>query len=87
MSVLINFSDDPNILPLFGLILSVFIITNNNIPFLVCSIYNNSYFDEHLQAYNVQLNSKLIFCSIENLDCPQPTIHCIMSNGLCVIPK
>jgi len=51
MSDLINIGDDPNILPLFGLILSVFTITNNNIPFLVCSIYNNYYFDEHLNFY------------------------------------
>lgn len=87
MSVLINFSDNPNILPLFGLILSVFIITNNNIPFLVCNTYNNNYFDEHLQAYNVQLTNKLICCSVIDLHQVQPTIHCVMSNGLCFIPK
>jgi len=87
MSVLINFGDDPNILPLFGLHLSVFIKTNNNIPFLVYSIYNNNYLDENLQAYNVQLTNKLICCSVENLDCVQPTIHYVMSNGLCFIPK
>lgn len=78
MSVLINFSDNPNILPLFGLIVSVFIITNNNIPFLVCNIYNNNNFDKHLQAYNVQLTNKLICCSVINLHKVQPTIHCVV---------
>ncbi|CAH1731554.1 unnamed protein product [Aphis gossypii] len=65
MSVLINFSDNPNILPIFGLILSIFIQTNN-IPFFICKIYENKYFDEHFQAYNVQLTEKLICCSVNN---------------------
>ncbi|CAH1724838.1 unnamed protein product [Aphis gossypii] len=84
MSVLINFSDNPNILPIFGLILSIFIQTNN-IPFFICKIYENKYFDEHFQAYNVQLTEKLICCSVEQLDCVHPTVHCVLSNGLSYI--
>lgn len=55
---MINFNNNPNVLPIFGLIKSVFIETNNK-PFLICNIYENKYFYEHFQAYNVQLTEKL----------------------------
>jgi len=86
MSVLIRFSDNPNILPIFGLILSIFIQTDN-IPFIICKIYENNYFDEHFQAYyNVQLTEKLLCCSIEQLNSVHPTVHCVLLNNLSYIP-
>jgi hypothetical protein len=65
MTVLIQLSDDPNILPIFGLVLSLCIANDiSENPFVIC---NN--FDEHLQSYNVSLTSKLISCSLNSLDC------------------
>lgn len=87
MSVLISYSDDPNILAMFGLIKFIFILINNNTLFLICNVYENNYFDKHYQAYNVKLTDKLFCCPVENLQCVQPTVHCVLSNGLCYIPK
>ncbi|CAI6377673.1 unnamed protein product [Macrosiphum euphorbiae] len=85
MSILVSLSDNPNILPIFGLIISIF-IQADNIPFIICKIYENNYFDEHFQAYNVQLPEKLLCCSVEKLDSVHPTVHCVLSNNLSYIP-
>ncbi|CAI6357397.1 unnamed protein product [Macrosiphum euphorbiae] len=85
MSILVSLSDNPNILPIFGLIISIF-IQADNIPFIICKIYENNYFDEHFQAYNVQLTEKLLCCSVEKLDSVHPTVHCVLSNNLSYIP-
>lgn len=87
MSVLINFSDDPNILPIFGLIKSVFILNNDNTPFLVCNVFDDNYFDKHFHAYNVKLTEKLLCCPVKSLHCIQHTTHCVLSNGLWFILK
>lgn len=88
MAVLLRLSDDPNILPMYGLILSLFIAHNiDNKPFVICNIFNCNYFNEHFQAYNVTLTNKLMCCSIENLDSVKPNTYCITSTNLCFIPK
>lgn len=86
MTVLLHLSEDPNILSIFGIILSLFIAYDIDKPFLVCKKYNNNYFDKHFQVYNVSLTDKFICRLIENLNYVCPTLHCITYN-LCYIPK
>jgi len=85
MSVLLQLSEDPYILPIFGLILSLF-ITQDNKPFIVCNVFVCNFLNEHLQSYNVTSTNKLVCCCIENLNSVHPTV-CVKSNGLCYIPK
>lgn len=86
MSVLLQLSEDPNILPIFGLILSLFITQEVDKPFIVCKVYICNYFSEHLQSYNVTLTNNLMCCCIENLNGVHPTV-CVKSNNLYYIPK
>jgi len=74
MSVLLQLSEDPYILPIFGLILSLFITQDDNEPFIVCNVFVCNYFNKHLQSYNVTLTSKLVCCCIENLNSVHPTV-------------
>lgn len=86
MSVLLQLSEDPNIQPIFGLILSLFIAKEVDKPFIVCKVYICNYFSEHLQSYNVILTNNLMCCCIENLNSVHPTV-CVKSNDLYYIPK
>lgn len=54
MLVLIKSSNTPSKLPVYRLIKSIFVMENNE-SFLISNIYENNYFDEHFQVYNVKL--------------------------------
>jgi len=87
MSVLLQLNEDPNILPIFGLIISLFTAQDvDDTPFIVCKVFICNYFNEHLQSYNVTLTNNFMCCCIENLNSVHPTV-CVKSNDLYYIPK
>jgi len=86
MSIVLSLCHEHNsMLPLFGLIKSVF-VNEMNKPFAICNQFNTLYFDDHYQSYNVTLTNSLICICLEDLEIIYPTHHCSISNGLLFIP-
>jgi len=59
MCIVVNANEIENMLPSFGLIKHIF-ITDVNLPFAICKLFQTNYFDEHYQAFNVTPKSKYI---------------------------
>ncbi|XP_008188727.1 uncharacterized protein LOC103310992 [Acyrthosiphon pisum] len=64
MCIVVNANEIENMLPLFGLIKHIF-ITDVNLPFAICKLFQTNYFDEHYQAFNVTLKAKYICIFLE----------------------
>lgn len=86
MSIIINVSDEDNLLPTFGLIKSIF-ITDNNKPYAIVKLFITNYFDEHYQAFNVSFNHVTDFScvSLEDIGNINPTHHVVLSNDMVFI--
>jgi len=86
MTIILSVCQEHNsMLPLFGLIKSVFVDEMNK-PFAICNQFNTLCFDEHNQSYNVTLTNSLICICLEDLESIYPTHNCSISNGLLFIP-
>jgi len=61
MSIIINVSDEDNLLPTFGLIK---FITENNEPYDIVELFFKNYIDEHYEAFNVSFNNVTDFLCV-----------------------
>jgi len=82
MFILLNNNKlDNNMLSKFGCIDNVFL--NENIPYIICKPYTTSYFDDHYQAFNVQISNEPLLCiAIKDLPHENPTTCITQANNL-----
>jgi len=84
MCIVVNANEIENMLPLFGLIKHIF-ITDNNLPFAICKLFQTNYFDEHYQAFNVTPKDKYICLYLEQFYQRSHEVH-VSGSGLIFIP-
>jgi len=82
MFVLLNENELNNdMLPKFGCIENVFL--KEKIPYIICKLYTTSYFDDHYQAFKVQLSNEPLLCiAIKDLPHENPTTCTTLANNL-----
>jgi len=83
MFVLLNANElDNDMHPKFGCIENVFL--SEQIPYIICKLYTTSYFDDHYQAFNIQLSNEaqLLCIAIKDLPHENPTTCINLANNL-----
>lgn len=85
MVVVIDICED-DLFPRFGIIKSIFI--DGSKTFFVCCLIETINFDNHFQAYHVNIKGNLnVLCiSIEDIVNVSPTFYCTLANGDYMIP-
>jgi len=64
MCIVVNANEIENMLPSFGLIKHIF-ITDVNLSFAICKLFQTNYFDEHYQAFKTLNENQCL--SIDNV--------------------
>jgi len=85
MAIVIDICKD-DLFPRFGLIKSIFV--DGSKTFLICCLLETINFDNHFQAYHVNIKGNLnVLCiSIEDIFNVCPTFYCTIANGDCMVP-
>lgn len=86
MVVIIDICEEDSMYPRFAIIKSIFV--DGFKTFFVCHLIQTINFDNHFQAYHVNIkgNSNLLCISIEDIGHVYPTFYCTLGNGQYMIP-
>lgn len=86
MIVVIDTCEEDNLFPRFSLIKSIFVYGSST--FFICQLIETINFDNHFQAFHVNMknNLNLLCISIEDIGNVYPSFYCKLANGQYMIP-